>query len=145
MKGKESATWRGRAALGVFGVWALLSAARLSRVVEPAEPPPGQALAPLVAFFRATIPPDAGYLFVMAQDNGDAQRLRYELYPRLYDKVRGSQDESTARQLMLAEGLRFVVVPDARQYPSASWLRQPRDWLRRIELDANTYVLELVT
>jgi hypothetical protein len=138
-------TWRQWAVLGVLGAWALLSMARFSRVVEPAEQPPGQTLAPLLAFFRATIPSDAGYLFVLADDNGDAQRLRYELYPRPYDKVRSSQDESSARQLMLAEGLRFVVVPDARQYPPASWLRQPRDWLRRIEFDANTYVLELVT
>jgi hypothetical protein len=138
-------SWRQRAVLSVFGAWALLSVVRLGRVVEPAERPPGQTLAPFVAFFRATIPPDAGYLFVLAEDNGDAQRLRYELYPRSYDKLRSVEDESSARQLTLAEGLGFVVVPDARLYPPASWLRQPRDWLRRIELDANTYVLELVT
>jgi hypothetical protein len=137
-------TVRQWAGLSVFVAWALLSVVRLGRVVEPPERPPGVELAPLFEFFRATIPPNAGYLFVLVDDNGDAQRLRYELYPRTYDKVRGSQDEVTPRQLMMSEGLRFIVVPDATKYPPSAWLREPRDWLQRIELDANTYVLQLV-
>jgi len=27
---------------------------------------------------------------------------------------------------------------------AASWLRQPRDWLRRVDFDANRYLLEIV-
>ena len=103
---------------------------------------------PTLGFFKATIPPDAGYLFVepgeFGTDTGLGQRLRYELYPRAYDKVRPSVDEAAARELMHREGLGFVVVPDAGQYAADSWLRQPRDWLRRIELDSKTYVLAVV-
>jgi hypothetical protein len=134
--------------LGVFGVWGVVSLARLSRLVEPPEPPPGQELGPLLDFVRVTIPADAGYLFVLpgefGSDTGTAPRLRYELYPRAYDDVRASQDEASIRQLMRSGGLRFVVVADAGQYSPTSWLRQPRDWLRRIDLDATRYVLEVV-
>jgi hypothetical protein len=140
--------WRRRAALGVLGLWGLVSLARVSRLIEPPEMPPAQDLAPLLDFFRASIPSDAGYLFVepgeFGTDTGSGQRLRYELYPRVYDKVRPSVDEATVRQLMAAEGLRYVVVPDANRYAPTAWLRQPRDWLRRIELDANRYVLAVV-
>jgi hypothetical protein len=137
--------WRRRAALGVLGVWGLVSLARLSLLVEPPEPAPGAALAPALDFFRASIPVDAGYLFVepgrFGTDTGAGQRLRYELYPRTYDDVRAEVDEATIHQLMQAEGLTYVVVPDASQYSPDSWLRQPRAWLRRIELDPNRYVL----
>lgn len=140
--------WRRRAALGVLGVWGLVCLARLSRLTEPAEPPPGQDLVPLLDFFRATIPSDAGFLFIepgeFGMDTGASQRLRYELYPRLFDNARASQDEADVRQLMAAEHLGYVVVPDANQYALTSWLRQPRDWLRRIELDSNSYVLAVV-
>ena len=144
----QGTMWRRRAALGVVGVWALLSLARVTRLVGPPETPPGQALVPILDFFRATIPTDAGYLFVepgeFGTDTGVGQRLRYELYPRIYDKVRPSVDESNVRELMRSEGLRFVVVPDASEYAPSFWLRQPRDWLRRIDLDANRYVLAVV-
>jgi hypothetical protein len=40
--------------------------------------------------------------------------------------------------------LQFIVVPDATKYPQTSWLRQPRDWLRRIDFYANRYLLEVV-
>jgi hypothetical protein len=140
--------WRRRAVLGVFGVWGLVSLARLSRLVEPHEPPPGQELGSLLDFVRATIPADAGYLFVLPGEfgsaSGTAPRLRYELYPRAYDDVRASQDEASIRQLMRSGGLGFVVVADASQYAPTSWLRQPRDWLRRIDFDATRYVLEVV-
>ena len=140
--------WRRRAALGVFGVWGLVSLARLSRLIEPADPPPGADLAAALDFFRASIPADAGYLFVepgpFGTDTGDGQRLRYELYPRTYDDVRASVDEADVRQLMRNQGLAFVVVPDASQYAPTSWLREPRDWLRRLELDGNRYVLAVV-
>jgi hypothetical protein len=140
--------WRRRAAFGVLGVWGLVSLARLSRLVEPPETPPAQDLAGVLDFFRASIPPEAGYLFVepgpFGTDTGRGQRLRYELYPRAYDKVRPSVDETAVRQLMASEGLGYVVVPDANLYPPTSWLRQPRDWLRRIELDADRYVLAVV-
>jgi hypothetical protein len=161
-------SFRRRALLGVLGLWALVSAARLTRLVEPPEPPPGQDLvAPqnpdasarssarsspqpgtLLDFFRSHIPRDAGYLFVLpgefgTPDSGDGPRLRYELYPRIYDDVRASVDESNIRQLMQRQGLRFVVVPDARRYPPQSWLRQPRDWLRRIDFDTDRYLLEV--
>ena len=142
------ARWRRRAALGVIGVWGLVSLVRLSRLVAPADPAPGPALGSVLDFFRSTIPANAGYLFVepgpFGTDTGVGQRLRYELYPRTYDDVRASASESDARQLMTAEGLQFVVVPDAAQYPPESWLRQDREWLRRIPLDADRYVLAVV-
>jgi hypothetical protein len=142
-------TWRRRAALGVLGVWALVSIARLTRLIEPAEIPPGQNLAPVLEFFRTNIPPGAGYLVVLpgefGTDTGDAQRIRYELYPRKYDKVRVPEDEASVRQLMRSSGLGFIVVPDARQYPPTYFLRQPRDWLRRIDLDADRYLLVVVS
>ena len=122
--------------------------ARLTRLVEPAETPPGAELGPVLDFLRAQIAPTDGYLFVLpgefGTDTGVGQRLRYELYPRPYDDVRASLDEASIRQLMRSEGLRFIVVADARQYDPSSWLRQPRDWLRRIEFDAQRYLLEVV-
>jgi len=140
--------WRRRAALGVLGVWGLFSVARLSRLIEPSEAPPGREVVPALEFFRATIPRDAGYLFVepgeFGSDTGVGQRLRYELYPRTYDDVRASLDEASVRELMRREALGYIVVADASQYPATSYLRQPRDWLRRIELDASRYVLQVV-
>jgi hypothetical protein len=141
--------WRRRAALGVLGLWGVLSLARLSRLVEPAEAPPGQAeLAPALDFLRASIPPEAGYLFVepgaFGSDTGVGQRLRYELYPRTYDDVRASVDEARVRELMRREGLSYIVVADASQYPPTSYVRQPREWLERIELDPARYVLRVV-
>jgi hypothetical protein len=140
--------WRRRAALGVFGVWGVVSVARLTRLIEPPEAPPGQELVPLLDFLRATIPREAGYLYVLpgefGTDSGTGPRLRYELYPRRYDDIRVSQDESTIRQLMQTTDLRYIVVPDASQYGPSNWLRQPRDWLRHIDFDANRYVLEVV-
>src|SRR5205814_2191708 len=95
---RGSPTWSRRAALGVFGVWGVVSLVRLSRLAEPPEPPPGQELAPMLEFLRATIPADAGYLFVLpgefGADTGTAPRIRYELYPRAYDDVRASADEA---------------------------------------------------
>jgi hypothetical protein len=140
--------WRRRTAFGVIGAWGLVSLARLARLVEPAETPPGAELGPLLDFVRAHIAPSDGYLFVLpgefGTDTGVEKRLRYELYPRLYDDVRASQDEASIRQLMRSEGLRFIVVADARQYEPTSWLRQPRDWLKRIDFDAQRYLLEVV-
>lgn len=140
--------WRRRGVLGVLGLWGLLSAVRLTRLFEPPEAAPGQELVPLLEFLRAAIPNDAAYLYVLpgdfGTDTGTAPRLRYELYPRRYDDVRASVDEASVRALMQTTGLRFVVVPDASQYVATSWLRQPRDWLRRIEFDADRYLLEIV-
>jgi hypothetical protein len=140
--------WRRRAALGVLGVWGLVSVARLSRLIEPPAPPPGQEVVPLLDFLRATIPVNAGFLYVLpgefGTDTGTAPRLRYELYPRRYDDVRSGVDESTIRELMHTTGLGYIVVTDASQYPLTSWLRQPRDWVRRVEFDADRYVLAVV-
>jgi hypothetical protein len=134
--------------LGVLSIWGLVAVARLSLLVEPPDPPPGADVARALDFFKASIPASAGYLFIdpgaFGSDTGVGQRLRYELYPRAYDDVRAEVDEATVRQLMQTEGLTYVVVPDASQYPPDSWLRQPRDWLRRIELDPNRYVLASV-
>ncbi len=141
--------WRRRAALGVLSAWGLVSLARLTRIIEPADTPPGAELAPLLDFLRAQIPPTDGYLFILpgefGTDTGVGQRLRYELYPRAYDDVRASQDESSIRQLMQGERLRFIVVPDANQYPPTYWLRQPHDWLKRIDFDSARYLLEVVS
>jgi hypothetical protein len=141
--------WRRRAALGVLGVWAVVSLARLSRLIQPAEAPPGADLGPVFDFFRASIPVDAGVLFVepgpFGTDTGVGQRLRYELYPRTYDDLRATVELAEVRQLMRDEGLHYVLVPDASQYPPGSWLREPPDWLRKVELDANRYILTVVT
>jgi hypothetical protein len=142
--------WRRRAAFGIIGAWGLVSLARLTRLVEPAETPPGVELGSMLDFLKAQIAPTDGYLFVLpgefgsGTDTGVEKRLRYELYPRAYDDVRASQDEASIRQLMRSEGLRFVVVADARQYDPTSWLRQPRDWLKRIDFDTQRYLLEVV-
>lgn len=142
------ARWRRRAALGVVGVWGLVSLARLGRLVAPAEPPPGAELGAVLDFFRSNMPATAGYLIVepgpFGTDTGVGQRLRYELYPRTYDDIRAAVPEGEARRLMSAEGLQFVVVPDATQYAAESWLRQNPNWLRRIPLDANRYLLAVV-
>jgi hypothetical protein len=141
--------WRRRAAFGVIGAWALVSLTRLTRLVGPPDTPPGAELGPLLDFLRTHLKPTDGYLFVLpgefGTDTGVEKRLRYELYPRPYDDVRASQDEASIRQLMRSEGLRYIVVADARQYGPTSWLRQPRDWLRRIDFDAQRYLLEVVT
>jgi hypothetical protein len=140
--------WRRRAALGVLGLWGALSLVRLSRLLEPAEAPPGEELRAMLEFLKSTIPPEAGYLFVepgeFGSDTGVGQRLRYELYPRTYDDVRASVDEASVRQLMRREQLGYIVVADAEQYSATSYLRQPRDWLGRVELDARRYVLHVV-
>jgi hypothetical protein len=141
--------WRRRAALGVLGIWGLVSLARLTRLIEMPETPPGQELTPLLDFLRANIPKDSSYLYVLpgefgsGSDTGTAPRLRYELYPRRYDDIRASVDEASIQQLIHSTGVHFVVVPDASQYVPTSWLRQPRDWLRRIDFDANRYLLEV--
>jgi hypothetical protein len=142
--------WRRRLGLGVLALWLVISVARLTRLAEPPEPPPGPEATPAVLdFFRATIPRGAGYLFVLpgefGSDTGLGPRLRYELYPRQYDDVRASQDEGFVHELMAREGLRYIVVPDASAYPSDHWLRSARSWLRRVDLDANRYVLEVVS
>ena len=140
---------RDRLVLGVLALWLTISVVRLSRLVEPAEIPPGQEAAPALEFFRAQIPATAGYLFVLpgefGSDSGLGPRLRYELYPRVYDDVRASLDEASVRELMRRASLRYVVVVDAEQYPPTHWTRAPRDWLRRIDLDAQRYVLEVVS
>ena len=132
----------------VLGVWALVSLVHLARVlVGPSDAPPGQNLGAFVAFAEQTIPPDAGYLYVQpgefsaGTDTGDDPRLRYELWPRRYDDVRASEDEARVHDLLRREGLGYVVVPDASAYPPTHWLRQPRDWLRRIDLDQQRYIL----
>jgi hypothetical protein len=140
--------WRRRAVFTVAGLWSVVCVARLSRLGEPPESPPGDELVPLLDFLRQTIPPDAGYLLVLpgafGTDTGTAPRLRYELAPRPYDDIRADVDEAQAHQLMTAEGLRYVVVPDATLYPTTSWLREPRPWLRQLPFDTNRYVLEVV-
>ena len=140
--------WRRRAALGVLGLGAVVGVARLGRLLQPADQPPGADLGPALDFFRTSIPPDAGVLFVepgpFGTDTGMGQRLRYELYPRTYDDVRASVEPSEVRQLMRSQDLRYVLVPDASQYAPTSWLREPPDWLSKVELDDNAYILAVV-
>jgi hypothetical protein len=140
--------WRRRAALSALALWGLVSAARLSRLVETPEAPPGREIEPLLGFLKASIPADAAYLFVLpgefGTDTGTGPRLRYELYPRRYDDIRATVGEASIRQLIERSGIDFVVVPDASWYTPDSWLRQSRAWLRRIELDADRYVLEVL-
>lgn len=140
--------WRRRALFGTAAVWGIVSLARLTRLVDPPVPPGPELDTGLLAFFKRVIPADAGCLLVLpgefGSDTGSAPRLRYELYPRRYDDIRASAGEAASREVMRRGGLRFVVVPDASRYAPESWLRQARDWLRRIELDSNRYVLEVV-
>ena len=131
-------------------MWAIVAVARLTRLVEPPAQPPGQEGAALFPLLRTTLPASAGYLFVLpgefGSDTGLGPRLRYELYPRVYDDVRASQDASTVHELMSREHLRYIVVPDATQYPASHWLRQLPPWLRKTqEFDPNRYVLEVVS
>src|SRR5437762_6190987 len=102
--------WRRRAAFGVIGAWGLVSLARLTRLVDPAETPPGADLGSMLGFLKTQIAQSDGYLFVLpgefGSDTGVEKRLRYELYPRRYDDVRASQDEASIRQLISGEGLR---------------------------------------
>jgi hypothetical protein len=138
--------WLRRLAMLALAVWVGVAVVRLSRLVEPPDTPPGQESVSMLPFLRQTIPSQAGYLYVepgeFGTDSGTGIRLRYELYPRIYDDTRAAVDESSVRDLMRRQNLQYVVVVDALQYPADHWLRQPRDWLRRIELDANRYVLE---
>ena len=138
--------WRQRLGVLLLAVWLVVCVARLSLLVAPADSPPGQEAAASFGFFRSQVPVDAGYLFVLpgefGQDTGLGPRLRYELYPRVYDDVRASQDEQFVRDLMRRENLRYVVVPDAAQYPPTHWTRAARDWLTRTSLDDQRYVLE---
>jgi hypothetical protein len=135
-----------RLALVAVVVWGVVCVARLTRLVEAPAPPPGEEVAAALPFLRSVIPSDAGYLFVdpgeFGTDTGTGIRLRFELYPRRYDDTRASVDEATVRDLMQAQGLRYVVVLDAEAYPPNHWLRQPRDWLRRHQLDPSRYILE---
>jgi hypothetical protein len=140
---------RGRlVAAGVLALWTLVSLAHLTRLADRAEMPPGQDLLAFLAFAEQAIPTDAGYLYVQpgefGADTGDGPRLRYELYPRRYEDVRASEDEVSVRELLRREGLGFIVVPDAATFPATHWLQQPRDWLRRLELDGKRYVLAVV-
>lgn len=139
--------WRRRGALGLLAVGGGLSLVRAARLIAPTGPRPGSELEPFLDFFRQTIPASAGYLYVLptafGSDTGAAQRLRYELYPRRYDKLRTDADAAAARVLMTTEGLAYVVVPDARLYAETSWLRQPPEWLSPIRLDTHTYVLSV--
>lgn len=134
--------------LGVLALWLIVSVARLTRLVEPAETPPGQEAVPALDFFRAEIPSFGRYLFVLpgefGSDTGMGPRLRYELYPRVYDDVRASQDVQLVHELMDKGAFRYIVVPDASAYPADHWLRNPPTWLRRVDFDANRYVLEVV-
>jgi hypothetical protein len=140
--------WQQRLGIVVVAVWLVVCLARLSRLVEPPEQPPGQEAAPLFGFFKEQIPPAAGYLFVLpgefGQDTGLGPRLRYELYPRRYDDVRAAQDEQSVRDLMKRGNLRYIVVPDATHYSANHWIRSPSDWLKRTDLDANRYLLEVL-
>ena len=129
-------------------VWALVSLVRLARLIDPPEMPPGQDVVPFLGFVSEVIPPGAGYLYVQpgefGTDTGDGPRLRYELYPRRYDDIRAGADEAQVRDLLRREGLGYVVVPNAGVYPPTHWIRQDRDWLRRVELDGQRYVLVVV-
>ena len=142
----RTSMWRQRLALGLIVLWAVIGTARLSRVLEAPESPPGASLVPLVPFLRDTIPPTAGYLYVLptrfGEDTGDGPRLRYELYPRTYDDIRFDVDETSVRSLMQREHLTYIVVPDATRYSPTHWLRMVPSWLRRIDFDADSYVLE---
>jgi hypothetical protein len=133
----------------ILALWLALCVARLSRLVESPELPPGETAAPTFDFFRAQVPLDAVYLYVLptefGADTGLGPRLRYELYPRRYDDVRASLDEPSVRAVVARLGVRYVLVPAAAEYPSEHWTRAPRDWLRRIELDRDRYVLEVLS
>jgi hypothetical protein len=140
-----TSAWRTLAAVAVLGVWALVSVGQLSRLSEPAPVSPGAVVVPSLGFFRAQVPDDAAYLYVLSGDNGSdtgaGLRLRYELFPRFYENARVSDDEASVRTLMRNRGIRYIVVPYASAYPPTLWLRQERPWFRRVQLDRGDYVL----
>jgi hypothetical protein len=41
---------------------------------------------------------------------------------------------------MVTTGLHFVVVPDASQYAATTGCVSCKEWLRRVEFDANRYL-----
>lgn len=140
--------WRRRGVVCLLALGGGLSLVRAARLLEPAGPRPGAEIERLLPFMRSAIPERDGYLYVLptafGSDTGTAPRLRYELFPRRYEDVRTDVDAAAARALMASEGLSYVVVPDARQYPEGSWVRQPPDWLQAIAFDATSYLLRLV-
>lgn len=141
---ERSAPPRRRAALAVvLGLWLLLALARLTRLVEPPEPPPGELVRPFVAFAREAIPPGEGYLFLEPRgpQRPEVPRLRYELYPRRFQNASVDADEATVQALLAREGRRFIAVPAASLYPPDHWVRGSRPWFRRLELDRERYVL----
>ena len=134
----------------VLGVWGLVSVARATRLVEPAETPPGQELVPLLDFLRANIPTTASYLYVLpgefGTDTGTGPRLRYELTRAATTTSASPWTSRAIRQLMQHDELRFIVVPDASQYarhvvaaPAARLAATGR--LRRQPLPAGSRVL----
>lgn len=140
--------WRRRGVITVVGLWAIVSVARLSHFIEPVTRPAGNEVAPVLDFFKAVIPPDANYLFVLPGEFGSdtpmGPRLRYELFPRLFGEVRLSAGEAAICRRIYDSNVRFIVVPDATEYPETAWVRQQRPWFRRIDLDGITYVLEII-
>ena len=136
--------WRWLAAVAVLGAWACVSVGQLSRLWEPPLVAPGGAVVPSLDFFRAQIPADGAYLYVLPGDGTDAGtglRLRYELFPRAYENARVADSETSVRALMRYRGIRYIVVPNASAYPPTLWLRQGRPWYERVQLDALDYLL----
>ena len=76
------------------------------------------------------------WIFIPSQLCGKASRL--SLNVGLATMV------SNSAPVKRSQDLRFVLVPDASQYPPTSWLREPPDWLRKDELDPNRFILAVV-
>lgn len=146
----QSALFRQHGRLGfVLALWALLALARLSWLVAPPDPRPASSADQFITFAQMVIPSGAAYLYVQpgtfGEDTDVEPRLRYDLYPRVFDDVRLDQGQDAVRALAASESARYIVVPNAADYPADSWLRQDEPWFTRVSLDPARYVLVLTS
>lgn len=133
------------AALALVAVWGVLGAARLSRLVGPPSPPPGQSYLPFIRFAEGLVPPAASYLYAQPTefggDTGVEPRIRYELFPRRYDDIRPHVTAEEALALVRREGAAFVLVPQADLFASGHWVRGQLPWFTRDVYRPSQYVL----
>lgn len=144
MQWRTPAPTRRGLAVGVLALWTVVAMARLTELVERPAPPPGEPVEPFVAFARAAIPPDQGYLFLdsdIRREEGHSPRLRYELYPRPYEDLFYDLRVGDVRAWLSQNGLRYVVVPDATLYPPDHWVWTDESWYHRLALDRQRFIL----
>ncbi len=140
--------WQRRAAVAVIAVWAGVSLARVTLLVESPRLLTGEEVEPIAAFAQSVIPSDEKFLWVdtieFGPERGTAPRLAYELYPRREFDIGGLKTEQEVKDTMREHGIRFVVVTYAPYY-GGHWITKNPSGFKRFELDPDRYVLELVS